>query len=88
MKSINVREAKMHLSRLIERVQAGEEIMITKAGRPVARLVPAEGAGKPVRIGGLMSPGEVPDDFNTMFEADIEALLGGASERAPALRRK
>jgi prevent-host-death family protein len=39
-KSFNVLEAKTHLSRLIEHVEAGEEIVIARAGRPVARLVP------------------------------------------------
>jgi prevent-host-death family protein len=40
MKKVNVHEAKTHLSRLLERVEAGEEIIIARAGRPVARLVP------------------------------------------------
>jgi prevent-host-death family protein len=39
-KSFNVLEAKTHLSRLIDRVEAGEEVVIARAGRPVARLVP------------------------------------------------
>ena len=38
--SVNVHEAKTHLSRLLERVEAGEEIVVARAGRPVARLVP------------------------------------------------
>ncbi len=37
---INIHEAKTHFSRLVERVEAGEEILIARAGRPVARLVP------------------------------------------------
>lgn len=40
-KTVNVHEAKTHLSRLLERVSEGEEIVIARAGRPVARLVPA-----------------------------------------------
>jgi prevent-host-death family protein len=39
---INMHEAKTHLSRLVERVEAGEEILIGRAGRPVARLVPLD----------------------------------------------
>ncbi len=38
MKSVNVHEAKMHLSALLARVEAGEEVVIAKAGRPIARL--------------------------------------------------
>jgi len=88
MKSINIHEAKTHLSRLVERVQAGEEIVIAKAGRPAARLVPIEGIGKPVKIGGLKSRVPVPDDFNTMFEAEIAALFAGVTTPGPGHRRK
>jgi prevent-host-death family protein len=88
MKSVNIHEAKTHLSRLVERVQAGEEIIIAKAGRPAARLVPIEGGGKPVKIGGLKSRVPVPDDFNTMFEEEIEALFAGVSAPGPGRRRK
>ena len=88
MKSVNIHEAKTHLSRLVERVQAGEEIIIAKAGRPAARLVPIEGAGRPVRIGGLKSRTPIPEDFNTMFETEIEALFSGVPDRARSSGRK
>ena len=86
MRSVNIHEAKIHLSRLVERVEAGEEIIIAKAGRPVARLVPIEGARKPVKVGGLKARTPVPDDFNTMFEVEIAALFGAAA--APGVRHK
>lgn len=59
---VNIHEAKTHLSRLLERVQAGEEIIIAKAGRPIAKLVPAE---PPNRISGF-GKGHVVihDDFD------------------------
>ena len=88
MKSVNIHEAKTHLSRLVERVEAGEEIIIAKAGRPAARLVPIEGARKPVKVGGLKSRTQVPDDFNTMFEKEIEALFAGVPAPARTTRRK
>lgn len=44
MKSVNVHEAKTHFSALLAKVEAGEEIVIAKAGRPIARLVPAREA--------------------------------------------
>lgn len=87
MKSVNIHEAKTHLSRLVERVEAGEEIIIAKAGRPAARLVPIEGARKPVKVGGLKSRKPLPEDFNTMFEGEIAALFG-ASGLAGARKRK
>lgn len=46
MKSVNVHEAKTHFSALLKKVEAGEEIVIAKAGKPVARLVPAEEPGQ------------------------------------------
>ena len=44
LESVNVHEAKTHLSRLLERVEHGEEIVIARAGKPIARLVPLEPA--------------------------------------------
>jgi prevent-host-death family protein len=88
MKSVNIHEAKTHLSRLIERVEAGEEIIIARAGRPAARLVPIEATRKPVRIGGLKASSPVPDDFNTMFEEEIETLFGGVPAAGARRSRK
>ena len=88
MKPINIHAAKTHLSRLIERVQAGEEFIIAKAGRPAARLVPLENASGSVKTGGLRIPGGIPDDFDTMFASEIEAMfLGPAARRAPRARK-
>jgi prevent-host-death family protein len=82
VKTINIHEAKTHLSKLVERVEAGEEFVIARAGRPAARLVPLERIGRPITRGNLKL--DVPDDFNTMFEAEIEALFTGQ----PAARKK
>ena len=49
---VNIHEAKTHLSRLVERVEAGEEVVIARAGRPVARLVPFRRRSTP-RVPGL-----------------------------------
>ena len=89
MKPINIHAAKTHLSRLIERVQAGEEFVIARAGRPAARLVPLESAGRPVKTGGLRLSREVPADFDTMFAEEIEALFGvPASQRTARAHRR
>lgn len=88
MKSVNIHEAKTHLSRLVERVEAGEEIIIAKAGRPAARLVPLEGARKPVKIGGLKARTPLPDDFNTLFEDEIAAMFAAGLPPAAARRRR
>lgn len=49
--SVNVHDAKTHLSRLLERVEAGEEVVIARAGRPVARLVPYRRTARPRPLG-------------------------------------
>ena len=56
---VNVHEAKTHLSRLLERAHAGEEIILAKAGKPYARLVPLEKARR--KLG--LFPFHIPDSF-------------------------
>jgi prevent-host-death family protein len=58
---VNVHEAKTHLSRLLERAHAGEEIILAKAGKPYARLVPLEPLPEKRQLGFLK--GMVTDDF-------------------------
>ena len=64
MDTVNVHEAKTHLSRLLDRAQKGEEIVIAKAGRPVARLGPLVRGGTKRRLGLLDGKFRIPDDFN------------------------
>lgn len=71
MKQVNVHEAKTHLSRLIDEVEAGEEVTIAKAGRPVARLSPIRGKGRRRRLGMLDGKFQIPDDFNTPLPEDL-----------------
>jgi prevent-host-death family protein len=63
MVTINVHEAKTHLSRLLRRAEAGEEIVIARGGRPVARLVSLEGPRKRV-LGRDVGAFTVPEDFD------------------------
>lgn len=63
MKSVNVHEAKTHLSRLLERAHAGEEIVIAKGGKPYARLVPLESMEPRRRAGTLRGRVDVGEDF-------------------------
>ena len=63
MKTINVHEAKTKLSELLRKVEAGEEIVIARAGKPVARLVPAAKAQRRV-FGFDKAKWKFPDDFN------------------------
>ena len=64
MQTINIRQAKTQLSRLIERVNAGEEIVIARAGRRVARLVPATASAAPRKPGLMKGRIRVSKDFD------------------------
>ena len=65
MVTVNMHEAKTHLSRLVERVEAGEEIVIARAGRPVARLMPLAPRDMRPRVpGSIRGRIHVPNDFN------------------------
>lgn len=67
---VNVHEAKTHLSRLLRQVAAGEEVVIARAGKPVARLVPVE--PRPRRVFGIdRGRFVVPEDFNTPLPEDL-----------------
>lgn len=74
MAEVNVHEAKTHLSRLLLRVAAGEEIVIARAGKPVAKLVPIEPKSRRV-IGQDDGLFEVPDDFDAPLPAEVLALF-------------
>lgn len=73
MTQVNVHEAKTTLSRLLNRVVEGEEIIIAKAGRPVARLVPMERRARRRVLGQDAGLFEVPDDFDDPLPEDVLA---------------
>ena len=64
MIAVNIHEAKTHLSRLLARVAAGEDVTIAKAGRPVARLVPVRPPAGQRQAGMDRGRYEVPADFD------------------------
>jgi len=71
MEIINVHEAKTHLSKLLARVHAGEEITIGKAGKPVAKLVPFSPAGE--RIPGIAKGAVTDAFFEPLPESELKA---------------
>ncbi len=68
----NIYAAKTHLSRLIERALAGEEVIIAKAGKPVVRLVPYKEKVQPIRFGTLKGKVSIAEDFNDYSEEVAE----------------
>ncbi len=70
-RSYNVHEAKTHLSNLLERVAAGEEVLIAKAGVPVARLVPVVLPAEQRPLGTEQGRVFIADDFDAPLPADV-----------------
>ena len=78
MRTVNMHEAKTHLSRLVDGAAKGEPFIIAKAGKPLVKVVPLDAppAGKIKRLGFM--PGiKVPDDFDTMCQDEIEKMFYG-----------
>jgi prevent-host-death family protein len=64
MTTVNIHAAKTNLSKLVDQAAAGEEIVIARAGKPVARLVALDQAPKKRRLGGLKGKMRLPDNFD------------------------
>jgi prevent-host-death family protein len=79
MRSVNIHDAKTNFSRLVDEVAKGESVLIAKAGRPVAQLVPLDAtpARERTLIGFLKGRIVFPDDFDRMAEAEIADLFEG-----------
>ena len=75
--TVNIHEAKTHLSRLLERVSNGEEIVIAKAGKPVARLVSVDGKRKALPYGLLKDKLKIRAGFDDPLPDDFIAALEG-----------
>jgi prevent-host-death family protein len=76
MTTLNIHAAKTHFSRLIEDVAAGEEVVIAKAGKPVARLVPIGKSGKRT-LGVLKGRLRVPRNFDAPLPEEVIAAFEG-----------
>ncbi|MBI4885289.1 MAG: type II toxin-antitoxin system Phd/YefM family antitoxin [Actinobacteria bacterium] len=80
---VNVHEAKTHLSRLIDRAAAGEEIVIGRAGKPVARLMPL-GTKSPRIFGALAGQLWMSDNFDEVDEELIDLFEGRGDDHSVA----
>ena len=76
-RTVNIHEAKTHLSRLLERVSEGEEVLIAKAGRPVARLVPVGERPERREPGSAVGKVVVGADFDAPLPGEVREALGG-----------
>jgi len=79
MRTVNIHEAKTHLSRLVDQAAEGEPFVIAKAGKPLVKVIPlgAPEPGQTKRLGFLAGQIRVPDDFDRMGSDEIEQMFGG-----------
>ena len=77
--TVNIHEAKTHLSRLVEQAAKGESFVIAKAGKPLVKVTSLNTpvAGQIRRLGFMAGRILVPDDFDRMGKTEIERLFGG-----------
>ncbi len=79
MKTVNIHEAKTHLSKLVEGALKGEPFVIARAGKPLVKVTMLE-QEPPRRLGFMEGQFSVPEDFDTMFSDEIRDLFEGREE--------
>jgi prevent-host-death family protein len=77
VKKVNIYEAKTQLSRLVEEAASGEDVVIARAGRPVARLTRLQKTGRKRRLGLLDGRFKIPDDFNRALPEEVLRTFEG-----------
>lgn len=77
MTTVNMHEAKTHLSRLVDAAAGGEVVTIAKSGRPVARLTRIDAPTTQRRLGFLAGQAHIPDDFDEIEADEIADLFDG-----------
>lgn len=81
MAKVNVHEAKTHLSKLVDQAGAGKEIVIAKAGKPVAKLGPLPEHRPPRKKGLLKGKIQIGADFDAPLPSDVLAAFKGSGSR-------
>jgi prevent-host-death family protein len=76
-RTINIYEAKTHLSKLVDQAAAGDDVIIARAGKPVARLTRLKEAKRPVRFGLVKGAVKVAKDFDAPLPDDVLAQFEG-----------
>ena len=79
MQTVNIHEAKTHLSRLIEKAAHGESFIIAKAGKPMVKVtaIDAEPVKAPQRLGFMKGKMLIPEDFDMMYADEIARMFNG-----------
>ena len=79
MKTVNMHEAKTHLSKLVDAATKGEPFVIARAGKPLVKVVMVE-QDMPRRTGFLKGQIDLPEDFDEMFSDEIRAQFEGQGD--------
>lgn len=77
MRTVNIHEAKTHLSRLVELAAKGEPFVIARAGKPLVKVLALDAPQSVKRLGFMAGSIKTPDDFDRMGSAEIERLFDG-----------
>jgi prevent-host-death family protein len=77
MRTVNIHEAETHLSRLVEAAAKGEPFIIARAGKPLVKVIAVDAPAEPKRLDFMKGQFNVPDDFDTMDQKEIENLFYG-----------
>lgn len=74
--TVNIHEAKTHLSRLVEQAAKGQEFIIAKAGKPMVRVIPIDPPDAQRKLGFMAEHGTVSADLKKAFQEDVDAMFG------------
>ncbi len=77
VQTVNIYEAKTQLSKLVDLASSGTDVVIARAGKPVARLTALEEKKRPIVFGLLEGQGWIADDFNAPLPDDLQAAFEG-----------
>jgi prevent-host-death family protein len=77
MRNVNIHEAKTHFSKLVDTAMHGEEIIIAKAGKPAARLVPLREAARKIQFGLMQGEVEIAENFDAPLPESVMATFEG-----------
>lgn len=73
--TVNIHEAKTHLSRLVDQAAKGREFVIAKAGKPMVRVVPIQAPGALRELGFMTGQGVITADVKSAFDEEIAAMF-------------
>ena len=87
MRTVNLSEARTHLSRLVRAAAEGEPFIIARAGKPLVKVVALDAPEPRSRIGFMAGEISVPDDFKTMGANEIRTVFSGRQPTPPEVPR-